>query len=55
MQNTEWILCHICGNKTRTRIQEDTETKNFPLYCPMCKKETIINVQDTKITLAGSK
>ena len=33
----------------------DTELKNFPLYCPKCKQETIINVQDMKITLADSK
>ena len=52
---TEWILCPVCGNKIRTMIQENTEMRNFPLYCPMCKKETIINVQDMKITLAVSK
>ena len=45
----------VCGNKTRTMIREDTELKNFPLYCPKCKQETIINVQDMKITLADSK
>ncbi|MBD9212327.1 MAG: conjugal transfer protein [Ruminococcaceae bacterium] len=49
---TEWIFCPICGNKTRTMIRKDTELRNFPLYCPKCKKETIINVQDMKITLA---
>ena len=31
---TEWILCPVCGNKTRNRIREDTELKHFPLYCP---------------------
>ena len=55
MQNKEtdckFVLCPVCGNKTRTKIQE----KNFPLYCPKCKKETLINVQDMKITLAVSK
>ena len=49
----EWILCPICGNKTRTMIREDTELRNFPLYCPKCKKETIINAQDIKVTLSG--
>ena len=34
---TEWILCPICGNKTRNRIREDTELKHFPLYCPKCR------------------
>lgn len=51
MSQTQWILCPVCGNKTRTMIREDTEMKNFPLYCPKCKKETIINVKDMKITL----
>ncbi|MCI9377362.1 MAG: hypothetical protein HFI06_02275 [Eubacterium sp.] len=36
-------------------MRENTELKNFPLYCPECMKETIINVQDMKITLSGSK
>ncbi len=29
--NSEWIMCPICGNKTRDKIREDTELKNFPL------------------------
>ena len=38
MNKTEWILCPICGNKTRTMIREDTELRNFPLYCPKCNQ-----------------
>ena len=49
------LYCPICGNKTRTMIREDTELRNFPLYCPKCKKETIINAQDMKVTLAEHK
>lgn len=30
---TQWILCPVCGNKTRDRLREDTEIKNYPLYC----------------------
>lgn len=26
----EWILCPICGNKTRTMIREDTESYQPP-------------------------
>ncbi|EAD4464230.1 conjugal transfer protein, partial [Listeria monocytogenes] len=29
--NYKWILCPICGNKTRLRIRVDTILKNFPL------------------------
>ncbi|WP_312432592.1 cysteine-rich KTR domain-containing protein [Lacrimispora sp.] len=45
MPKIEWILCPICGNKTRLKIREDTEIKNFPLFCPKCKQETVINVK----------
>ena len=40
-----WILCPICGNKTRTRILKNTELVNFPLFCPKCRNETIVNVK----------
>ena len=38
-EHTEWIYCLACGNKTRLQIREDTELKNFPLYCPKCKRK----------------
>ena len=44
MENSEWLLCPICKNKTRIKIRKDTELKNLPLYCPKCKRETLINV-----------
>ena len=40
----EWLLCPVCSNKTRVKIRYDTELNNFPLYCPKCKHETLINV-----------
>ena len=47
---TERLLCPICGRKTRDKIREDTEIKNFPMYCPKCKQETLINAKDLQIT-----
>ncbi|MCQ5120738.1 cysteine-rich KTR domain-containing protein [Massilicoli timonensis] len=49
------ILCPVCGGKKHTMIREDTELKNFPLYCPKCKQETLINVKNMKISLLDSK
>ena len=49
--NTEWVRCPICGNKTRTMIRKDTELKNFPLYCPKCKQESLINAKDLQVTV----
>ena len=47
----KWILCPICGNKTRLKIRVDTELKNFPLFCPKCRKESLINVKELNISV----
>ena len=51
MKKSEWIHCPICGNKTRDRIREDTILKNYPLYCPKCKQETLIKAENLKIAV----
>ncbi len=51
MENQEWIFCPVCGNKTRDRLRKDTVLKNYPLYCPKCKQETLIEVRNLKITV----
>ena len=48
---TEWIRCPICANKIRDKIREDTVLKNYPLYCPKCKQETLIESKDLKIAV----
>lgn len=48
---SEWVKCPICGNKTRNKIREDTVVKMFPLFCPKCKQETLIEIQDLKIVV----
>lgn len=49
MQDSQWLKCPICGNKTRVKIRVDTKITNFPLYCPKCKKETLIDVEKLKV------
>ncbi|MEY8484912.1 cysteine-rich KTR domain-containing protein [Lachnospiraceae bacterium 48-21] len=51
MKQTKWVLCPVCGSKTRNRIREDTVLMNFPLYCPKCKQETLIEVKDLRLTV----
>ena len=51
MDKTEWVLCPICKNKTRTKIREDTILINFPLFCPKCKQESLINVERFDISV----
>ena len=38
--------------KTRTMMQEDTELKNFPLYCPKCKQQTLVNVKHFVVSVS---
>jgi len=51
MDAEKWLLCPICDNKTRLKIREDTALENFPLFCPKCKKESLINVQQLNISI----
>lgn len=50
-EKTEWVKYPVCGNKTRDKIRKDTVIKNFPLYCPKCKHETLINVRDMIVSV----
>ena len=50
-EKTKWIHCPVCGNKTRDRIREDTVLKNYPLYCPKCKHETLNEEKNLLITV----
>lgn len=45
MEKEKWVLCPICNNKTRIKVHPDTVLENFPLFCPKCKQETVINVK----------
>lgn len=62
MIKLEWVFCPICGNKTRNQIREDTilfreDTilLNFPLYCPKCKRETLIKAKYLKVTVIDNR
>ena len=51
MKQAEWLLCPICHNKTRIRVREDTELKNFLPYCPKCRNEVLINLKKKHISV----
>lgn len=51
MEKVEWIHCPVCGNKTRSKIREDTVLKNYPLYCPKCKQECLIEAKNLQVTV----
>lgn len=51
MKQEKWLLCPVCGNKTRLKLREDTVLINYPLYCPKCKQETLIEAKNLKTTV----
>lgn len=48
LEKEKWVLCPICNNKTRIKVRPDTVLENFPLFCPKCKKETIMIISVTR-------
>lgn len=50
-EKSEWVLCPVCGSKTRIRIGEDTVLIKFPLFCPKCRNECLINAEKLNITV----
>lgn len=51
----KWVLCPICGGKTRTKIRPDTEAKNLPILCRLCKNEVVVDIKDLKAEVAHDK
>lgn len=51
MEKAKWIRCPVCGSKTRDRIREDTVLINYPLYCPKCKQECLIEAKNLQVTV----
>ena len=45
-EETKWIVCPECGEKTKVELQAATIMKNFLLYCHRCKKEFTVDVQN---------
>ncbi len=51
MEEYDWLLCPVCSNKTRLKVSKATVIENFPLFCPKCKSETLINLKKLNITI----
>lgn len=52
IEEKQWVLCTICGAKTRLQLLPETELKSFPLFCPKCRRESIINANHFKVLCA---
>jgi len=54
LNNDKWVLCPVCGNKTRIKVRPDTVLENFPLFCPKCKRETVISLKGQNMAVVGT-
>ena len=46
-EQRQWVFCPCCGAKTRLR--------SFPLFCPKCRRETVINARLFRVSVADNK
>ncbi|MDD2992158.1 MAG: cysteine-rich KTR domain-containing protein [Pygmaiobacter sp.] len=51
-KESRWVRCPNCGNKTRIKVYEESVLLNFPLFCPRCHKEHLINIIELKMTIS---
>ena len=47
-----WIHCPVCHCRTRTKIKKETVVYNFPVFCPKCKKEFLVDIIESDIKLS---
>ena len=47
----EWLCCPKCGGKPRVQTRPHTVLEDFPLFCPKCRQERLINAQNFQIEL----
>ena len=45
-EEKQWVLCPCCGAGTRLQTLRETELKALPLFCPKCRRESIINAKN---------
>lgn len=50
-EEKRWVLCPHCGAKTRLQLLPETQLKAFPLFCPKCRQESIINAKNFTVEI----
>ncbi|MEF2838454.1 MAG: cysteine-rich KTR domain-containing protein [Oscillospiraceae bacterium] len=52
-KESRWIRCPVCRGKTRLKVYYNTALFNYPLFCPKCKTEKIIDVMQFKMAVSN--
>ena len=48
---TTFVLCPLCGGKTRLKLLPETVLKNYPLFCPKRRREIVISAECGRIAV----
>lgn len=42
--DTEFVLCPVCGCKSRQKVRRDTVARRLPVFCSKCNQTTVVNL-----------
>ena len=42
-----WLLCPCCGRGKVLRLTAETSARSLAVYCKICKKESIVNIDES--------
>ena len=40
-------VCPVCGRRTNVRLLPETRLRSYPLYCKLCRAETVVDYDVT--------
>ena len=51
----KWVVCPLCSSKTRSKLREDSVVYHYPVFCPKCRQEFVIDAKELKIRVVEWK
>ena len=42
-----WLLCPVCGKQKVLRLTPGTTAKDLPVYCKLCRQESIVDIDQS--------
>ena len=54
-EDTDWLICPNCGEKTGVKLMPDTELRNYPLFCRKCRMECVVGVKNYVVKVLSKK
>ena len=42
-----WLLCPRCGRGKVLRLRPETRARSLPVYCKVCRTESVVNIDES--------